>query len=158
MFRSSTTPVDGLLRYDEGIHIGYRAWLRAGVAPAYPFGHGLGYTDWQLRVVDNASTTAVGESVAVTVTLANTGSRRGRHVVQVYLSRESSAVERPRRWLAGFAPVTADAGEQVEVTVTLPARAFEHYDSGWGTEPGQFEIHVGVSVSDTPLSSQIMVG
>src|SRR5690606_18788958 len=42
----STTPVDKRLPYTEGIHIGYRAWLRAGTTPAYPFGHGLGYTTW----------------------------------------------------------------------------------------------------------------
>ncbi len=42
------TPVDGKLHYDEGIHIGYRAWLKNRVDPAYPFGHGLGYTRWSL--------------------------------------------------------------------------------------------------------------
>jgi len=41
-----TQPVNGRLHYAEGLHIGYRAWLRAETAPAYPFGHGHGYTSW----------------------------------------------------------------------------------------------------------------
>ena len=42
----STTPVDGVLPYDEGVFIGYRAWDRAGAVPRFGFGHGLGYTSW----------------------------------------------------------------------------------------------------------------
>ena len=42
----NVTPVDGVVRYDEGIHIGYRAWLKSGAEPAYEFGYGLGYTTW----------------------------------------------------------------------------------------------------------------
>ena len=60
----STTPVDGVLAYTEGIHIGYRAWLKHDAAPAYWFGHGLGYTD---IAVTDVSAPALG------------GRRRGRH-------------------------------------------------------------------------------
>ena len=48
----STTPQDGVLAYDEGVFIGYRAWERAGVAPRYAFGHGLGYTTWDYEAHD----------------------------------------------------------------------------------------------------------
>jgi beta-glucosidase len=48
----STRPTEGVLAYTEGIHIGYRAWLRAGAGPAYPFGHGLGYTTWVYVTLD----------------------------------------------------------------------------------------------------------
>ena len=46
------TPTDGQLDYDEGVFIGYRAWERSGAAPAYPFGHGLGYTEWEYETLD----------------------------------------------------------------------------------------------------------
>lgn len=55
------TPVDGEVSYDEGVHIGYRAWLRAGTEPAYPFGHGLGYTSWTIDGV--AATPTVSEGM-----------------------------------------------------------------------------------------------
>ena len=143
-----TTPVDGVVRYDEGVHIGHRAWLRAGVAPAYPFGHGLGYTTWELSDLVTTAT-------EVTVRVRNTGARAGKHVVQVYLSTEDSTVDRPVRWLAGFAAVHAEAGASVEVTVPLAPRVFEHWDGGWRREPGRFTVHVGSSVTDLPLRGHI---
>ncbi|MBA8990745.1 beta-glucosidase [Curtobacterium pusillum] len=146
------TPVDGLVRYDEGVHIGYRAWLRAGTEPAYPFGHGLGYTTWTIGGVTATPTVREGDAVIVTATVANTGSRPGKHVVQVYASRGSSAVDRPVRWLVGFAPVRLGVGESTEVSVEVPARAFAHWDGGqdgaWAYEPGTFTLHVGASVTD----------
>ncbi|UGT44754.1 glycoside hydrolase family 3 C-terminal domain-containing protein [Nocardia yamanashiensis] len=140
---------DNTLPYDEGIHIGYRAWLKSGVAPAYPFGHGLGYTSWELSGLTVSGRTA-------TVTVRNTGDRAGRQVVQAYLSREHSAVDRPVRWLAGFALVEAGAGETVTATIELPRRAFEHWtDTGWAVEPGGFTLHIGTSVMELPLTADI---
>ncbi len=142
------TPVDGKVSYDEGVHIGYRAWLRAGTEPAYPFGHGLGYTTWTIDGVTATPTVREGDAVIVTATVANTGDRAGKHVVQVYASRESSAVDRPVRWLVGFAPVRLDAGESTEVSIEVPARAFAHWDGALAHESGTFTLHVGASVSD----------
>jgi beta-glucosidase len=130
------------------VHIGYRAWLRAGTEPAYPFGHGLGYTTWTIDGVTATPTVREGDAVIVTATVANTGDRAGKHVVQVYASRESSAVDRPVRWLVGFAPVRLDAGESTEVSIEVPARAFAHWDGAWAHESGTFTLHVGASVSD----------
>ncbi|WP_298446660.1 glycoside hydrolase family 3 C-terminal domain-containing protein [Gordonia sp. (in: high G+C Gram-positive bacteria)] len=140
---------DQTLAYDEGIHVGYRAWLKSGVEPAYPFGHGLGYTSWQLRDLSIAGRTAV-------VRIRNTGRRSGRQVVQAYLSRPDSAVDRPVRWLAGFAVVEADAGESATAVIELPQRAFEHWtDDGWRVEPGAFRLHIGTSVADLPLVADV---
>ncbi|MGY1982194.1 beta-glucosidase [Nocardia gipuzkoensis] len=144
-----TTPVEGVLDYTEGIHIGYRAWLRAGNEPAYPFGHGLGYTMWSTDdlVID-------GRTVSITVT--NTGDREGKQVIQVYLSRPNSAVDRPDRWLAGFAAVTLAPGDSRTVAITLPERAFQHWGpTGWETEPGEFVVRVGTSVADLPHTASI---
>jgi len=143
------TPVDGVLRYAEGIHVGYRAWLRAGTEPAYPFGFGLGYTDFDYESV---TVTPAADAATVTVRLRNTGTRAGRAVAQVYLSRADSAVDRPVRWLAGFAGATVPAGETATVTVTLPRRAFEHWqDGGWVLEPGSFTVLAGPNVAELPL-------
>ncbi|TSD10134.1 glycoside hydrolase family 3 C-terminal domain-containing protein [Curtobacterium sp. KBS0715] len=142
------TPVDGKVAYDEGVHVGYRAWLRAGTEPAYPFGHGLGYTTWSIEGVSATPTVREGDAVIVTATVANTGDRAGKHVVQVYASRAESAVDRPVRWLVGFAPVRLDAGASTEVSIEVPARAFAHWDGSWQYESGTFTLHVGASVTD----------
>ncbi|WP_433953153.1 beta-glucosidase H [Curtobacterium flaccumfaciens] len=142
------TPVDGKVAYDEGVHVGYRAWLRAGTEPAYPFGHGLGYTTWSIEGVSATPTVREGDAVIVTATVANTGDRAGKHVVQVYASRAESAVDRPVRWLVGFAPVRLAAGASTEASIEVPARAFAHWDGSWQYESGTFTLHVGASVVD----------
>jgi beta-glucosidase len=143
-------PQDGVLNYDEGLFIGYRAYDRSGRRPLFPFGHGLGYTTWSYE-----SATALS-AAEVEVTVQNTGSRRGREVIQVYASKPESAVERPAKWLAGFAVVDADPGEAVTVTVQLPERAFQHWSAGlWLTEPGRYVLAVGPSSGHLPLSTDL---
>jgi beta-glucosidase len=139
------TPEAGVLRYTEGIDIGYRAWLAADVAPAFPFGHGLGYTSWSWDAVRRD-----GDALLVSVT--NVGDRPGKNVVQVYAERPESSVVRSRRWLVGHAVVRADAGETVTARIALPARRFAHWQDGWQTEPGEFTLRIGYSVADLPLS------
>jgi beta-glucosidase len=134
------TPVDGVLEYREALKIGYRG----DVEPLLPFGHGLGYTTWDYLAMDGS-----------TVRLCNTGTRRGREVIQVYASRPDSAVERPPRWLAGFAVIEADAGEEIVIDVGLSPRAFQHWDGGWQTEPGEFVLEAGRSVADLRVSSRV---
>ncbi|MBP2369671.1 beta-glucosidase [Pseudonocardia parietis] len=146
----SGVPDGGVLRYAEGIHIGHRNWLRHGETPAYPFGHGLGYTSWTL---DGATVT--GHEVEVTLT--NTGDRPGRQVVQAYLSRPDSGVERPVRWLAGWAVVDAAPGPTT-ARITLPDTAFRHREHDrWVTEPGVYTLHLGFSVTDVPLRAEVVV-
>ncbi|MDN4640051.1 glycoside hydrolase family 3 C-terminal domain-containing protein [Agreia sp. PsM10] len=148
---TSVTPVDGKVVYDEGIHIGYRAWLRAEADPAYEFGFGLTYTTFTLDALELAS--ADDDAIDVLVTVTNTGDRAGKEVVQVYFSRSTTEIDRPVRWLAGFEPVYLEAGGVARVRIRIASRAFEHWDGGWKTEPGEFDVHVGTSVTSTPLHS-----
>jgi beta-glucosidase len=93
----STAPKDGELDYAEGIHIGYRAWLRHDAGPAYWFGSGKGYTDITLTGADAPASVVAGESFQVPVEVINRGERDGKQVVQVYAERPDSAVDRPVR-------------------------------------------------------------
>jgi len=150
----STQPADGVLTYDEGLFIGYRAYDRDGREPMFAFGHGTGYTTWahESLTLDHAPDGAPG--VAACVQVRNTGSRRGREVVQVYASRPDSAVERPAKWLAGFATVDADPGETVTVGILIPERAFQHWaGQGWSTEPGPYVLAAGPSSATLPLTA-----
>ena len=155
----STQPVNGVLTYQEGLFIGYRAYDRDGREPLFPFGHGTGYTTWAHESVTLDQPPAGASGVAVCVQLRNTGSRRGREVVQVYASRPDSAVERPAKWLTGFATVDADPGESVTVGILIPERAFQHWTGdGWSTEPGTFVLVAGPSSASLPLTTTIELG
>ena len=142
---TDVTPVDGRLVYEEGLHIGYRAWLKSGAAPAFPFGHGLGYTSWSWGAAQRHGDT-------VEVTLANTGGRAGKQVVQVYAERADSSVERPVRWLVGFAVVHAEPGRTVTAVVPVPSRRLAHWAGEWVVEPGAYTLRIGSSVAELPLS------
>jgi beta-glucosidase len=151
-------PVDGLLRYDEGVFIGYRAWLSTGATPLFAFGHGLGYTSWEYETLAVSATEAV-------VTLTNTGARTGREVVQVYAGPVGEqpfgagpggiAPERPRRWLAGFEAVEAHPGETVTVRLPLPERTWQIWDDGWHTVPGTYEVSAARAVDNLVLTAQV---
>ncbi|MFE7517080.1 glycoside hydrolase family 3 protein [Streptomyces sp. NPDC057540] len=150
---TEVTPVDGRLHYTEGVFIGYRAWDRAGVNPAYPFGHGLGYTTWSYDSLVAAPDTA-------TVRITNTGDRPGRETVQIYLAPVDDTVERPARWLAAFANVEAAPGETVETVIALPRRAFEIWDdekNGWTLVTGAYEVVGARSLADARLTATLEI-
>jgi beta-glucosidase len=153
---SKVTPTDGVVRYGEDIHIGYRAWLKAGAEPAYVFGHGLGYTNWEMANVSCGSDIAAPEgTIEITATLTNTGSRAGKQVVQVYAERSDSAVDRPVRWLVGFASASAAPSQSVTMRIPVPARALAYWDNGWKYEPGIYALRVGTSVIELPHSLSV---
>ncbi len=155
-----TRPVAGRLEYHEGLHVGYRAWARAGTGPAFPFGHGLGYTTWAYQGLEAPAAADPGTEVVARARLANSGPRPGREVVQAYLARPSSSVERPAFWLAGFAVVHADPGQEVTAELRLAPRAFQHWSPetrSWETEPGPYQLTVGRSSADRPLTAELTI-
>ncbi|MFG1996036.1 glycoside hydrolase family 3 protein [Actinoplanes sp. NPDC048988] len=143
-------PRDGVVAYDEGVFMGYRGWLRSGVAPLYAFGHGLGYTSWRYDEM------AVNETEAV-VTLTNTGARAGREVVQVYVGPSPVDPNRPERWLAGFENVEAHPGETVTVRIPLPPRVFEIWDGGWKRLPGEYRIIASRAVDAPQVTATLKI-
>ena len=141
----------GHVRYAEGVFIGYRHHDRSGVAPMFPFGHGLSYTSFSLS---DLAVAGEGEDVAVTVPLTNTGAREGFEVVLLYVSPAPAPVERPARELKAFAKVTLVPGESRRVELTLPRRAFAWYDPDrhvWVVEPGTYGITVGSPATGSDL-------
>ncbi|MFE3448135.1 glycoside hydrolase family 3 C-terminal domain-containing protein [Nonomuraea sp. NPDC059194] len=146
----NVTPVEGQVPYEEGVFIGYRAWEKQGRVPAFWFGHGLGYTSWSYDSI-------AAEGSTVTVAVTNTGTRRGREVVQVYLSA-ATPDDRPARWLAGFDVVEAGPGETVLTTLFLPERAFQVWtEDGWSTVPGEYTVEAGRSVADLRASATVKI-
>jgi beta-glucosidase len=149
---------DGRVEYGEGIFVGYRHYDRAGIEPAFCFGHGLGYTTFELGPPE---VSVEGASVRVAVPVTNTGERAGSEVVQVYVRDTEASVERPEQELAGFAKVVVPPGATETVTVTLDERVFSFWDEGaaaWRLEPGTFELRVGTSSRAIHHTTTVDVG
>jgi len=139
------TPRAGRLEYTEGIHIGYRAWLKAGARPAYPFGFGLGYTSCEVVALEVDGEVREGGELLGEVTVRNTGVRAGKVVAQLYADRAESAIDRPARWLVGFASAELEPGEQRVLPVRISWRRLAHWSQGWALEPGDFRIVAALS-------------
>ena len=144
----------GVVRYGEGIFIGYRAYDKCNQAVSYPFGYGLSYTSFEISDVQVGVTGSVvgGDlTVEVSASVTNTGSVAGAEVVQVYVRDVESSVNRPIRELAGFSKVALQPGESQTVTIALAERAFAFWSTQWdrwAVEGGEFEIAVGSSSRD----------
>jgi beta-glucosidase len=124
----SVTPVDGNLEYSEGTFIGYRGHHAGRApAPAFWFGHGLGYSTWDY---DQARVVPGGSSPTVAVTVTNTGVRASREVVQVYF--QPTEADQPIR-LVGWKAVTASPGRSVDVEVLTDSRMWRRWDAARGT-------------------------
>ncbi|TIC81299.1 family 3 glycosyl hydrolase [Nocardioides sp. GY 10113] len=117
-------PTDGRLVYDEGVFVGYRGYAaRRAPAPAYWFGHGLGYGSWEYGEVTL-------DDGLLSVDLTNTSPRASREVVQVYLQPDpADADDQPVR-LVGWTTVDLDAGERRDVDVALDPRALRTWADG----------------------------
>ena len=149
----------GKVRYEEGLFVGYRHSDKTGIAPLYPFGFGLGYTDFSLGelTLDQSRFEADGE-VAATFTVANTGNRRGSTVVQLYVGDDEASAPRPAKELKAFAKVQLAPGESRRVTLTLDARAFAFYRpeaKHWLVEPGRFTLLLGTSSADIAARTSV---
>lgn len=148
------------VEHREGLFVGYRHLVSAGVPAAYPFGHGLGYTTfaWSEAALSDTEVTA-GDGATVSVTVTNTGPRAGSDVVQIYRRDLSGVVLRPQRELVGFAKVRLGAGESTRVEIPVPGRGFAFWDRDahdWEVPGGPFVLEVARScvdvVAELPLT------
>jgi beta-glucosidase len=147
---------DGIASYDEGLFIGYRWYDARNIAPQFPFGHGLGYTDWRLDAASLSGNIAHG--VTVTVPVTNTGGRSGSTVVQCYVEPPAEGPDRPVRELRGFAKITLAAGASGVVTMTMTARDFSIWDvdaHDWMVPSGAYRLVVGLSSRDVHLAGTV---
>ncbi|HWS51995.1 MAG TPA: glycoside hydrolase family 3 C-terminal domain-containing protein, partial [Microbacterium sp.] len=143
------------VRYSEGLHVGYR-WYDARDLPVrYPFGHGLSYTAF---TYESMSLRADGDTIVVSAVVRNSGARRGREVVQAYVSIPESEQVRVPRALAGFASVELEAGESTSVELRLDRRDLEYWDvrlDRFVLEGGRYVVHLGSSSRDLRLEESI---
>lgn len=132
--------------YKEGIYVGYRYYDTAHVKPLFPFGFGLGYTDFRL---EPESVTLAGEQVTVSAQVRNTGAFSGKEVVQLYLSSPWGALDQPAQALAAYGKTRELApGESCRMELRFrmsDLASFDERRSAYILEKGDYVLRCGNS-------------
>lgn len=151
----------GNVEYRESVYVGYRYYDKARKEVAYPFGHGLSYTEFEYTGLA-LSHTELGEDdkLTVRVTVKNTGSLAGKEVVQLYVGPPADGMFRPVRELRAYAKVELTPRESKTVELTLDRRAFAYYNAqagDWRVDSGTYTVELGSSSRDIRLSQTVKV-
>jgi beta-glucosidase len=170
-------PESGRIVYGERVLVGYRWYDSRGIDVAFPFGHGLSYTTFEIGAPKVSATSLVaGDALTVRVPVTNTGDRAGSEVVQLYVAPRSPKAFRPPKELKAFAKVRLEPGASTTVELELDGRAFARWadvdpayralaerqgrdaawmpmpadvgDEGWVVDDGTYGILVGRSSAD----------
>ena len=137
-------------RYNEGIYVGYRYFDSLGKKPLFPFGFGLGYTDFALKA---GELTEAAGTITVGICVKNTGSRPGKEVAQLYVSQPRGKLDKPYQTLAAFVKTeTLQPGAEQCAVLRFDLRDLASYDearASWILEPGDYVLRLGRSSADT---------
>jgi beta-glucosidase len=132
---------------------GYRRLRRQGHPAAFPFGFGLSYAHFRPGDLAAELTGAAGEAagVLVAVTVHNDGPMAADEVVQVYVEPPAVAVERPERFLAGFARLALRPHQAERVVIPIPLRRLAYFDESrdaFVVEGGEHRVRVARHAED----------
>ena len=137
-------------RYREGVYVGYRYFDSVGKKPLFPFGFGLGYTEFTLAAGECSEKNGI---VSVKAAVKNTGKFAGREVAQLYVSAPQGKLDKPYQSLAAFAKsAQLQPGESEELTLSFDLRELASYDASraaWILEAGDYVLRLGRSSADT---------
>jgi beta-glucosidase len=143
-------------KYEEGIYVGYRHFDKNNMEVSYPFGYGLSYTQFEFESMDVFVTDGI---INITIKVNNTGNAAGKEVVEIYVSKPDSEIDRPVQELKTFAKTPLlNSGETAELNLTIPVSELSYWNedtSGWKLEEGAYTIHAGSSSRDLKLSAEI---
>lgn len=149
------------VEYKEGVFVGYRYYDTKNMEVLFPFGHGLSYTEFsysnlKLDKKEMKDTDILHVSVDVT----NTGSCKGKEIVQLYVKDKTKASIRPEKELKNFAAVELEPGETKTVEMQLGKRSFAWYDveqQDWYAATGEYVVAVGKSSREIVLEEPVQV-
>lgn len=131
--------------YTESVLTGYRWYDAKDKKPLYPFGHGLSYTTFALT---KPQVKTDGDKIRVRVNVANTGSREGAEVVQVYVGEDNPTVLRPRKELKGIKKINLAPGKSQNVEIELDRNDLAFWNDqthAWQVNPGAYTLYIGNS-------------
>ena len=139
--------------YREGIYVGYRYFDSFDVDPAFPFGFGLSYTDFEISCLE---TRVEGREVAVTAQVTNVGETySGKEVVQLYVSAPCGQLHKEYQSLAAFAKtenLIPGQSQTLQLRFDLGQLAsYREDDHSFVLEPGDYVLRLGNSSRNTRI-------
>jgi len=144
--------------YKEGIYVGYRYFDTEKIDVMFPFGFGLGYTDFKYEI-KNAN--LKGEKFEVTVDVKNVGKYKGKEVMELYLTKPATTLDEPYQILVGFTKTKELKPNQKDtVKISFKLSDFASYDTKTATyilDKGSFIVRVGNSSRNTKPCGEIKV-
>ncbi|MBB1030523.1 beta-glucosidase, partial [Dietzia sp. SLG310A2-38A2] len=160
---------DSHVRYGEGIFVGYRGYDHRRREVRFPFGHGLSYTTFAYRALtvvareegrDEGRDERWDEGWTARVEVHNTGSYRGREVVQIYSSLPASIRTRAPRELVGFGHIDLEPGQRGELEVQIERRDLTYWDEpagSWLVEGGEYVFAAAASSRDLRIEVTVPI-
>ena len=144
--------------YEEGIYVGYRHFDKTNIEVSYPFGYGLSYT--QFKYADMA-VAVLNDTLKVDISVSNTGDCKGKEVVQIYLTKPDSKIDRPVQELKAFSKTSIlNPSEAANLTFKIPLNELTYWnekESKWTLEKGQYIVRASSSSRDIRLSKEIII-
>ncbi len=125
--------------------------------PLYAFGHGLSYTDFDMKDMEaNIS----GDTLQVALTVANIGDREGKAVPQIYIRDVVSSIPTPVKQLKAFSKNDLKAGEAKQISYSIPLTELSFNNNRGETclEDGEFEVMAGFASDDIKQTQSVWLG
>ena len=146
MFGMKQTPAE--VMYNEGIYVGYRYYNTFKVQPAFEFGYGLSYTNFNMSNV-KLSSQVFKDKLLVTVDIINTGKVAGKEVVQLYIAAPNKKLAKPAEELKAFVKTNVlQPGQKQIISFVITAKdvaSFNTNSTAWIADAGQYQIKIGAS-------------
>lgn len=148
---------NGKIHYHEDLFVGYKYFESKEIKPLFPFGFGLSYTQFSLSDLSVTMTSTKLFSLQATVTVQNTGSRKGSEVIQVYIGYPDIGVTTPKRQFRAFAKAKdLSPGESRQIKISLDKYAVSFWDTpnhSWRASAGRYVLYAGTSSDNLPLQT-----
>jgi beta-glucosidase len=147
--------------YKEGILVGYRWYDTKNIAPLYCFGYGLSYTNFAYTGLStDKKNYNLGNKIAVTVQVKNTGAVAGKEVVQLYIKKVNSSILRANKELKAFKKIAIGPGKTAIASMYIKVNDLAYFDDKlhkWVVEPGEYKIMAASSSKDIRQVTSIYI-
>lgn len=146
-----------VMKYDEGLNIGYRYYETYNVPVLFPFGYGLSYSKFEYS---NLKIEQIKDVYKVSFDIENETEIDGAEVCQLYIREVVKEVYRPDYELKGYEKIFIKAHEKKKVIIELKRKDFAYYSTYYDeyhVKPGAFDILIGKNSHDIILKERIIV-